>query len=79
MANLKDTNYLSIPDNASENKINGVMLAFNITLNTLGVDKHTGRRVLEIIKAKSEECPDSETRDGMMMVYYYLENQIGGK
>ena len=68
-----------IPDNASESTINGIMLALNIALDLLGVDKHTGHRVLESIKAKSEEYSDLEIRDGMMKVHSYIENQMGDK
>lgn len=77
MANLKETNYLSSSDNTSENTIRGITLAFEITLDTLGVDKHTGRRVLKNIEALSKEQSDSEIQDGMMKVYSYIENQIG--
>ncbi len=72
MANLEEASYLSTPDNTSENTIKGIMLAFNITLDTLGVDKHTGRRVLKNIEVLSKEQSDSEIQDGMMKVHNYI-------
>lgn len=77
MTDLKETRHLSIPDNASEDTVKGIMLALNITLDTLGVDKHTGRRVLENIKGMSKEHPEySEVYGGMMRVHDYIKNQI---
>ena len=68
-----------IPDNASKKTMEGIKRALNITLDTLGIDKHTGRRVLGKIEASSKEQSDSEICNGMEIVYSYIKNKIGDK
>ena len=77
MTDLEKTNYLSIPENASADTINGIMHALNITLDALGKDKYTGRRVLTDIKeAMSEKQQSPQFQNGEMIVHDYIQNQI---
>lgn len=69
-------NHPLISQNASQATVEGIICAFEIVFNVLGVDKHTGQRILDEIETAAGLIPDPEYREGMMKVHAYIKNKM---